>query len=160
MNSWAEKGESERQRENEEQRAILYFICTGNSCRSQMAEGWAKYLGGDRFRVYSGGLEPRGVHLMTVEVMREVGIDISGQTSDPIDATLLTQADWAITLCGDAGERCPVTPPTVKRLHWGLPDPAKVTGSPDEIKDAFRRVRDEIGRRVQELLKDVAAAAR
>lgn len=160
MNSRTEMSENTLHRETGQHRAIVYFICTGNSCRSQMAEGWAKQLGGDRFQVYSGGLEPRGVHPLTVEVMREVGIDISGQTSDPIDPTLLTRADWAITLCGDAEERCPVTPPKVKRLHWGLPDPAKVTGSPDEIMEAFRRVRDEIGRRVQEFLKDGTTATR
>ncbi|HHY47303.1 MAG TPA: arsenate reductase (thioredoxin) [Firmicutes bacterium] len=131
--------------------AIL-FLCTGNSCRSQMAEGFAKAIGGDAWEVYSAGLEPAGLNPRAVEVMREVGIDISSQTSDPIDPGLLARVDLVVTLCGDAEERCPVTPPHVKRIHWPLPDPAKATGTEDEIMRKFREVRDDIRQRVQELM--------
>lgn len=85
----------------------IVFICTGNSCRSQMAEGFARHLGGDGWEVHSFGLEPKGVHPLAIEVMREVGVDISGQSSKGIDEGLLRSADLVVTLCGDAEERCP-----------------------------------------------------
>lgn len=128
------------------------FLCTGNSCRSQMAEGFARALFGDGWEVYSAGIEPTGVNPRAVEAMREVGIDISGQTSNHIDQELLRKMDLVVTLCGDAEERCPVTPPSVRRIHWPLPDPAKARGSEDEIMAEFRRVRDDIKRRVEYLL--------
>lgn len=134
----------------------VLFLCTGNSCRSQMAEGFARALAGDRWEVYSAGLEPAGVNPRAVQVMREVGIDISGQTSDPIDSDLLRQVDLIVTLCGDAAERCPVTPPEVRRLHWPLEDPAGATGSEEEVLAKFRRVRDEIRQRIRFLLASEA----
>ncbi len=130
----------------------LMFICTGNSCRSQMAEGFARALGGDRVEVYSAGTQPRGLDARAVAVMAEVGIDISHQTSKLIDAELLEQMDLAVTLCGDVLETCPVIPGHVRHLHWGLPDPARVTGTEDMVMNAFRSVRDEIRRQVERLL--------
>lgn len=133
-----------------EQKPIVYFLCTGNSCRSQMAEGFGKQILGEHFRVLSAGLEAHGVHPTAVQVMAEVGIDISKQTSDLIDTEVLNNAEWVITLCGNANESCPVTPPQVKRLHWGLDDPAKAQGTDEERLQVFRRVRDEIRQLITE----------
>jgi len=132
----------------------IYFLCTGNSCRSQMAEGWARHLGGERIEVQSAGVEAHGLNPRAVQVMREVGVDISHHRSKLIDPDFLEQADYVITLCGDANDRCPVTPPHVKRLHWGFPDPAKVTGSEEEILNQFRQVRDAIGARIRAFLEE------
>lgn len=132
-------------------RPLLYFICTGNSCRSQMAEGFARESLGDRCTVLSGGLEPSRVNPLAIRVMAEVGIDISGHESTPIDPDILQSATIAVTLCGDAEERCPLTPPQVQRLHWPLPDPAKASGSEEEVLSVFRRVRDDIRARVAAL---------
>jgi len=131
------------------EKPIIYFLCTGNSCRSQMAEGFGKKYLGDRFDVYSAGIEAHGLNPYAVRVMREVGIDISNQTSDVIDPELLNKADYVITLCGDANDRCPMTPPHVTRWHWGFDDPAKATGTEEERLAVFRRVRDEIGERIK-----------
>ncbi|MCG2362638.1 arsenate reductase (thioredoxin) [Staphylococcus epidermidis] len=117
---------------------IIYFICTGNSCRSQMAEGWAKNILGDEWQVYSGGIEAHGVNSKAIEAMKEVGIDISNHTSNLIDNTILNQSDLVVTLCSDADQNCPVLPPNVKKKHWGFDDPA---GKP---WSEFQRVRDEI----------------
>lgn len=135
-------------------RTKVMFLCTGNSCRSQMADGLAKRLGGDKVEVYSAGLEAHGVNPRAVKVMAEIGIDISQNTSDIIDQALLSQMDYAITLCGDAEERCPVTPPTVRRLHFPFPDPAKATGTEEEIMEQFRLVRDAISKRLKEFLAE------
>ncbi|MCL6626526.1 arsenate reductase (thioredoxin) [Alicyclobacillus shizuokensis] len=123
---------------------LIYFLCTGNSCRSQMAEGWARHLGDDQVEVHSAGVEAHGLNPRAVAVMKEVGIDISHHQSKLIDPDLLNQADYVITLCGDANDRCPMTPPHVKRLHWGFEDPAKATGTEAEIQAKFREVRDAI----------------
>ncbi|HEY8414822.1 MAG TPA: arsenate reductase ArsC [Thermaerobacter sp.] len=127
----------------------LIFLCTGNSARSQMAEGLARTLLGDGWEVHSAGLEPKGVHPLAVRAMDELGIDIRGQRSKAIDPALLRQMDLVITLCDDAAERCPATPPGVRRLHWSLPDPAAVTGSEEERLAAFRRVRDALAARIR-----------
>ncbi|WHY18847.1 arsenate reductase (thioredoxin) [Paenibacillus sp. G2S3] len=127
----------------------IYFLCTGNSCRSQMAEGWARqYLGGE-WNVYSAGIEAHGLNPKAVQAMSEVGIDITGQTSDMIDSNLLNNADLVITLCGDAADKCPTTPPTVMREHWGFDDPAKAQGTDEEKWAVFQRVRDQIGERIK-----------
>ncbi|WP_067936431.1 arsenate reductase (thioredoxin) [Alicyclobacillus kakegawensis] len=131
---------------------LIYFLCTGNSCRSQMAEGWARYLGGDKIEVHSAGVEAHGLNPRAVAVMQEVGIDISHHQSKLIDPNLINQADYVITLCGDANDRCPMTPPHVKRLHWGLEDPAKATGTEEDIQEKFRQVRDSIREKVQRFL--------
>lgn len=130
-----------------EKKPILYFLCTGNSCRSQMAEGWAKKYLSDKWDVYSAGIEAHGVNPNAIKAMQEVGIDITGQTSDVIDPSILNQAALVVTLCGHARDVCPVTPPHVKRVHWGFDDPAGQEWS------AFQRVRDEIGARIQQFAK-------
>ncbi|KON83182.1 arsenate reductase (thioredoxin) [Rossellomorea marisflavi] len=127
----------------------IYFLCTGNSCRSQMAEGWAKKHLGDEWNVYSAGIEAHGLNPNAVKAMKEADIDISDQTSDIIDPAILNSADLVVTLCGDAADKCPVTPPGVKREHWGFDDPAKATGSEEEKWAFFQRVRDEIGERIE-----------
>ncbi|KEO81432.1 arsenate reductase (thioredoxin) [Tumebacillus flagellatus] len=128
---------------------IIYFLCTGNSCRSQMAEGFGKKHLGDRYDVYSAGIEAHGLNPNAVKAMAEKGIDISKQTSDLLNAELLNQADHVITLCGDANDKCPVTPPHVKRAHWGFDDPAKATGTDEEKWAVFQRVRDDIEARIR-----------
>ena len=134
---------------------LIYFICTGNSARSQMAEGFARRWFGDRFEILSGGLESSVLHPVAVRVMAEEGIDISQQFSKTIDPERLRSAHLAVTLCGDAEERCPITPPQVRRLHWDLPDPAKATGSEEERLDVFRRVRDMIRSEIEALAQDL-----
>lgn len=94
---------------------IIYFICTGNSCRSQMAEGWGKKILGDEWQVYSGGIEAHGVNPKAIEAMKEVGIDISNHTSNLIDKNILNQSDLVVTLCSDADNNCPILPPNVKK---------------------------------------------
>lgn len=129
---------------------IIYFLCTGNSCRSQMAEGWAKeYLNQDEWEVKSAGIEAHGLNPNAVKAMKEAGIDISNQTSDIIDSEILNNATLAVTLCGDAKDECPVTPPKVKREHWGFDDPARAEGTEEEKWAVFQRVRDEIGERIK-----------
>lgn len=128
----------------------LYFLCTGNSCRSQMAEGWGKEILGEDWQVLSAGIEAHGLNPNAVKAMNEVGIDISAQTSDRIDMDILTNADFVVTLCGDAADKCPVTPPHVKRAHWGFEDPAKAEGTEQEKWQVFQSVRDAIGERIRE----------
>ncbi|MCS5695316.1 arsenate reductase (thioredoxin) [Desulfofundulus thermocisternus] len=130
----------------------VLFLCTGNSCRSQMAEGFARTMAQDKWDVYSAGTAPAGVNPRAVQVMAEAGIDISGQKSKAIDPEILNSADVVVTLCGDAYESCPLTPPAVKRIHWPLEDPARAAGTEEEIMARFRAVRDEIKKRVAELL--------
>ena len=122
----------------------IYFLCTGNSCRSQMAEGWAKKLLPSDWDVKSAGIEAHGLNPNAVKAMKEAGIDISNQTSDIIDSEILNSADLVVTLCGDAADKCPITPPHVKREHWGFDDPAGKEWS------EFQRVRDEIGERIKQ----------
>ncbi|MCK1998686.1 arsenate reductase (thioredoxin) [Psychrobacillus psychrodurans] len=127
----------------------IYFLCTGNSCRSQIAEGWAKKYLGDKWNVFSAGIEAHGLNPNAVKAMNEVEIDISRQTSDIIDLEILNHADLVVTLCGDAADKCPITPPNVKREHWGFEDPAKATGTAEEKWSVFQRIRDEIGIKIQ-----------
>ncbi|MCP3763559.1 arsenate reductase (thioredoxin) [Domibacillus sp. A3M-37] len=131
----------------------IYFLCTGNSCRSQMAEGWAKKHLGDEWVVKSAGIEAHGLNPNAVKAMNEVSIDISNQTSDIIDSDILNNATLAVTLCGDAADKCPVTPPSVRREHWGFDDPAKAQGTEEEKWAVFQRVRDEIGERIERFAK-------
>ncbi|MGK7377536.1 arsenate reductase (thioredoxin) [Planococcus sp. 1R117A] len=132
----------------------IYFLCTGNSCRSQMAEGWAKEYLGKEWKVYSAGIEAHGLNPKAVKAMAEIGIDIAGQTSDLIDPEILNNADLVITLCGDAADKCPTTPPHVKRDHWGFEDPAKAEGTEEEKWKVFQQVRDDIGRRIKTFSED------
>lgn len=133
----------------------VYFLCTGNSCRSQMADGFLKALGKDEFEVKSAGLEAHGLNPRAVQVMKEAGIDISGHTSDVIDPDILNRADLVITLCGHADEHCPaIMNPNVVKWHWGFDDPAKATGTEEEIMEKFRQVRDAIKARLQQFVVD------
>ncbi|HBL1595394.1 TPA: arsenate reductase (thioredoxin) [Enterococcus faecium] len=131
----------------------IYFLCTGNSCRSQIAEGYGKaILPTDEFEIKSAGIEQHGLNPRAVQVMAEEGIDISTQTSDLIDMDYFNQADLVITLCGDAKDKCPVIPKGIKHVHWDLEDPAKATGTEEEIINKFREIRDDIKSRVANLL--------
>ena len=122
----------------------ILFLCTGNSCRSQMAEGFAKKILSKNLKIFSAGLEIKRIHPMAIKVMQEVGIDISHQRSKNILEIPLNEIHLLITLCGEAAESCPVLPRKVKKIHWSIEDPAKVKGSAEEIIQAFRRVRDKI----------------
>lgn len=130
----------------------IYFLCTGNSCRSQMAEGFAKRYLPD-WHVESAGIEAHGLNPKAVKAMAEVGIDISAQQSSVIDEAILQQATLIVTLCGDAADKCPVTPAHVTRVHWGFDDPAKATGSEAEQWLVFQQVREAIQRRIQQFAK-------
>ncbi|RAS74767.1 arsenate reductase (thioredoxin) [Priestia endophytica] len=132
----------------------IYFLCTGNSCRSQMAEGWGKKYLGESWNVYSAGIEAHGLNPNAVKAMKEVDVDISNQTSDIIDESILNSADLVVTLCGDAADKCPMTPPNVKREHWGFDDPAKAEGTDEEKWAFFQRVRDEIEERIEKFSKE------
>ena len=130
----------------------VMFLCTGNSCRSQMAEGFGHALGREIIEAHSAGLMPAGVNPYAVRVMQEIGIDISGQESKGIDEHLLRQMDTIITLCGHAEQMCPMTPPGLERLHWPIDDPVGATGTEEQILTEFRRAREEIKEKVQEFL--------
>ncbi len=135
----------------------IMFLCTGNSCRSQMAEGFARELGNGLVEVHSAGLIAAGVHLRAAAVMREIGIDISGQQSKTIDETLLRSMDMVITLCDHAAESCPWTPPEIRRLHWPIKDPVGTRGTDEEVMRDFRRARDEIREKVSGFLAAIRA---
>ena len=134
------------------QRLRLLFLCTGNSCRSQMAEGFARHLGGDRIEVLSAGIEAHGKNPRAIAAMAELGIDISGQESTRLTDDMLEGLDRVVTVCGHADEHCPVLPAGIRRVHWPLPDPAKATGTEAEISTEFLAVRDDIHQRVEALL--------
>lgn len=125
----------------------VLFLCTGNSCRSQMAEGWTRHLKGDIIEPYSAGIETHGLNPNAVQVMAEAGVDISDHTSQHIDEFKDVQLDYVITVCGHANEHCPVFPGKTKVVHVGFDDPpklAKEAKSEQEAMDCYRRVRDEI----------------
>jgi len=130
----------------------ILFLCTGNSCRSQMAEGWTRRLGGDRVHAQSAGIEAHGKNPRAIAVMKEACIDISGQESTVVNNDILQHADVVVTVCGHADELCPVLPPDIKKVHWPLADPAKASGTDEEIMNAFRATRNEVELRVHKLL--------
>jgi arsenate reductase len=134
----------------------LIFLCTANSCRSQMAEGFAKEFGKGLIEVYSAGLMSAGVHRRAIAVMKEIGIDISTQKSKTIDKNLLEKMDIVITVCGNAEESCPWTPPHIKRIHWPIKDPVGTVGTEEEIMNEFRRARDEIKDKVKKLIEEIS----
>lgn len=134
----------------------VMFLCTGNSCRSQMAEGFARALGQGAIEPYSAGLMAAGVNRHAAAVMAEAGIDISGQRSKEIDWDLLRTMDVIVTLCANALESCPVTPKEIKRYHWPIKDPVGATGTEEEILREFRRARDEIHARMEFLVRDIS----
>jgi arsenate reductase len=127
----------------------VLFLCTGNSARSQMAEGLLRALGGADFEVYSAGTDPQGLNPLAVEAMRESGIDISRQESKSLDRFLGRAFDYVITVCDRARDRCPTFPGDNERIHWGFDDPAAATGARDEQLAQFRRVRNEISERLR-----------
>ncbi len=137
----------------QQQKKVL-FLCTGNSARSQMAEGFLKAFGGSRFAVTSAGTAPVGVNPLAIKAMAEVGIDISSHTSDAISANLLANIDLLITLCGDARENCPFVPVKVEKRHWPLEDPARAEGSEEDKLLRFREIRNEIKGYVEELIAE------
>lgn len=122
----------------------VLFVCTHNSARSQMAEGLLRAMAGDRYEVMSAGTEPRGVHPLAVEAMREIGIDISGHRSEHVDRYLDPPADIVVTVCDSAKEACPYVPARERLIHHGFEDPSAATGTEAERLAAFRRVRDAI----------------
>ena len=130
----------------------VLFLCTHNSARSQMAEGFLRHLASDRFEVASAGTEATRVHPLAIRAMQEVGIDIRRHHSKTVDALLGDSWDYVITVCDSANERCPVFPGRTTRLHWSFDDPSGATGREDERLATFRRVRDEIQRRLTEWL--------
>lgn len=132
----------------------LMILCTGNSCRSQIAEGYFKSFLKDHLNIYSAGVETHGLNPKAVQVMQEDGIDISGHTSNNIDEFDDIPFDYVITVCDNARERCPVFPTTAKKFHRDFQDPAKATGSEEEIMDSFRKVRDEIKDYVREFIRN------
>lgn len=134
----------------EHTRTRVLFLCTGNSARSQMAEALLRHLSGDRYEALSAGVTPRGLHPLAVEVMRELGVDISAQRSKDVAEFLGQPVDIVVTLCSSARESCPVFPARVRTLHWDVDDPAAVEGTPAERLAAFRRTRDELARRIRE----------
>ena len=123
----------------------VLFLCPGNSARSQMAEGLLRKMAGDRFDVFSAGTQPKGMHPRSIEVMNEVGIDISKQTSKDVSTYLPDKFDYVITVCDRAKQQCPVFP-GAEPIHWGFDDPAEAP--PDTQLETFRRVRDEIRHRL------------
>lgn len=130
----------------------ILFLCTGNSCRSQMAEGWAKWYGSTEFEIQSAGIETHGKNPRALAVMKEAGVDISNQESTKVNENMLAQADLVVTVCGHADEHCPVLPQATKKEHWPLEDPARAQGTEEEIMQQFRACRDDIEVRVKELL--------
>ncbi len=135
--------------------ARVMFLCTGNSCRSQMAEGLARELGKGIIEPYSAGVMPSEMHPKTVQVMKEISIDISNQRSKGIDESLLNTMDIVITLCSSAEATCPMTPPRIRRIHWSIDDPKSATGTEEEVLNAFRNARDEIRKHVQKFIEDI-----
>lgn len=137
------------------EKKLVYFLCTGNSCRSQIADGFLKVLGSDKYEVKSAGLEAHGLNPRAIQVMREAGVDISEHTSDVIDPEILKKADYIITLCGHANDNCPVVRnDKSERWHWGFDDPAKAIGTEEEIIAKFREVRDSIKNRIEKFVKE------
>jgi arsenate reductase len=132
----------------------ILFLCTGNSCRSQMAEGWTRHLKADEIEVYSAGVETHGLNPRAVKVMNEAGVDISGHHSKLVSEVIHLPFDYVITVCDHANETCPVFPARVKRLHAGFDDPprlAKSAQSEEEALAHYRRVRDDIRAFVEKL---------
>jgi len=126
----------------------VLFLCTHNSARSQMAEGFLRSLAGDRFEAASAGTQATRVHPLAMRAMADVGVDLSGHTSKIVDEFVEQPWDYVITVCDAANESCPVFPKKSSRLHWSFEDPSRATGSDDQRLEVFRRVRDQIKRRI------------
>ncbi|HUW19686.1 MAG TPA: arsenate reductase ArsC [Sedimentisphaerales bacterium] len=145
--------------ENKRKMNVL-FVCTGNSCRSQMAEGWARHLKSNVMEAFSAGIRPIGVNSRAVRVMAEAGVDISRQTSSRIDDSAAIDFDYVVTLCDNAKQQCPVFPGEAKLVHRAFSDPYFASGTEEEIMDAFRRTRDEIRKFVENMPDNLAELAK
>ena len=151
---FAASGLPEEQVREQRMKRVL-FLCTGNSCRSQMAHAWLAELGGEAFEVLSAGIETHGVNPRAVLVMAEAGVDIARHTSNRVEEYLDREIDLLVSVCSGAKEACPVfTGKVAERQHWPFHDPAGATGSEEEILGEFRRVRDEIKARIERYLKE------
>jgi arsenate reductase len=141
-------------------KAKVLFLCTGNSARSQMAEAFLRKYAGDRFEAFSAGLEPKGINPYTIQVMREIGIDVGQQTSKHLDQFLgKTNFGYVITVCDNAEKNCPIFPGVSIRLHWSFEDPAALQGTPEERLAKFREVRDQIEAQLQAWLSSQGTQA-
>jgi arsenate reductase (thioredoxin) len=136
---------------NQKQRVLI--LCTGNSARSQMAEGLLHHMSGDRFEVESAGTIATFVRPQAIAIMSEIGIDISEHRSKSLDEFLDTPFDYVITVCDNANETCPMFPGPAKRIHWSFDDPAAMQGSDEQVMDGFRRVRNEIRSKLTQFVK-------
>lgn len=135
-------------------RKKLLFVCTGNSARSQMAEGLLRHIAGDRFEAFSAGTRPADIRPEAIKVMDEIEIDISGHYPKFVDEFIGQNFDYVVTVCDSAKEACPVFPGKAERLHWSFQDPAAVQGSDGERLSAFRKIRDEIRARIGKFLTE------
>jgi len=152
-----EVGKAKRERT---QTMIILFLCTGNSCRSQMAEGWTRHLKGDRIEAYSAGVETHGLNPRAVAVMKEAGVDISGHRSKHVDELADVSLDCVVTVCSHAAESCPTLPGGPRTVHVGFDDPpalARSAADEEEALEHYRRVRDEIRAFVETLPEALAA---
>jgi arsenate reductase len=122
----------------------ILFLCTGNACRSQIAEGWARHLKSDVIEAYSAGISPSGVSTRAIAVMAEAGVDISTQISKHVDTLKDVDFDYVVTVCDNAREQCPIFPSRTKKVHKSFEDPVLLTGSGDEVMAVFRQLRDDI----------------
>ena len=132
----------------------ILVLCTGNSCRSQIAEGYLRFFSKDKAAIFSAGVETHGVNLRAIQIMKEDGIDISNHTSNNINEYLDIDFDYVITVCDNAKERCPFFPSNAKKFHQNFPDPAKATGSEEEIMQQFREVRNMIKKYSENFVKE------
>lgn len=132
----------------------ILVLCTGNSCRSQIAHGYLQKFAGDKAKIYSAGVETHGVNPKAILVMKEDGIDISHHTSNNIDEYFNVDFDFVITVCDNAKERCPYFPTKAQKFHYNFPDPAKATGTEEEVMNEFRRVRQLIKEYSQKFVTD------
>lgn len=138
-----------------EKKPRVLFLCTGNSARSQMAEAFLRRYGGDRFEAHSAGLEPKGIHPLTRQVMAEIGFDLDGQRSKNLDEYLMkVHVGYLITVCSNAEENCPIFPGVSVREHWGFEDPAAAEGTEEEKLAKFREIRDQIEARIKAWLAE------
>ncbi len=131
----------------------VLFVCTGNRARSQMAEGLLRHLAGNQFQAYSAGTEPKGLARLTVQVMEEIGVDVSGQRSKHLGEFAGQPFDYVITVCDAARQRCPAFPGGGERIHWDVDDPADAEARGVPVLDAFRAARDGLRRRIEEFLR-------
>ena len=134
-------------------RKRVLFLCTGNSCRSQMAEGFLRHMAGDKFEVFSAGVKPTQVNPLAIKVMAEAGVDISKHRSKSTMEFLDQKFDYVITVCDNAKQTCPIFPGNYEKIHWDLEDPAEAQGSEEDRVAIFRRIRDEIEQRIKDWIK-------